>query len=60
MKRIQTENKTKEELLNNLHELRSKLDKLVFDHAEKKLNNPMELQAVKKDIARLLTAINNQ
>ena len=60
MKRIQTDNKTKEELLHDLHELRTKLDKLSFDFAEKKLKNTMELGSVKRDIARLLTAIRNQ
>lgn len=58
MKRIQTNNRTKEELRHELAELRTKLDKLVFDHAEKKLKNTMELRSIKRDIARILTAIN--
>ena len=58
MKRIDTNNKSKEELTNALKELRGKLAQLNFDLAEKKLKDTTELRKTKKDIARLLTAMN--
>ena len=59
MKKISTENKSKEELMAQYKELKSKLVKLNFDMGANKLKDVSQFKKVKKDIARLLTAINN-
>ncbi len=58
MKRIETANKSREELSDMLKELRAKLVRFGFDHAEKKLKDATQLGKTKKDIARILTALN--
>lgn len=57
MKRIDTKNKSKEELSASLVELRIKLAQLGFDHADKKLKDFSQFKKTKKDIARILTAL---
>ncbi len=57
MKRIDF-NKSKEELGAMLNDLRSKLTQLSFDLAEKKLKDTTQLGKTKRNIARILTAIN--
>ena len=57
MKRIDTHNKSKQELANSLSELRVKLSQLRFDHADKKLKDFAQFKKTKKDIARILTAL---
>lgn len=57
MKRIETINKSKEELSAALNELRSKLGQLHFDHADKKVKDVSIFKKTKKDIARILTAL---
>lgn len=57
MKRIDTKNKSKEELATSLSELRTKLVQTGFDHAEKKLKDVSQFKKIKKDIARILTAL---
>jgi large subunit ribosomal protein L29 len=52
------ENKTDTELKNMLEELRVKLGKMRFELANKTLKNISEIKQVKKDIARILTALN--
>jgi ribosomal protein L29 len=51
------ENRTDVELKNMLEELRVKLGKLRFELANKTLKNFNEINQVKKDIARVLTAL---
>lgn len=51
-------NKTEIELKNILEELNIKLGKLRFELANKTLKNFSEIPQVKKDIARILTALN--
>lgn len=58
MKRFETNNKTREELTTALVELRGQLSKLEFELAEKKLKDTTSLNKTKKDIARILTAMN--
>lgn len=57
MKRIDTKNKTREELASALVELRASLTQLHFDKADKKLKDSSQFTKTKKDIARILTAI---
>lgn len=51
------ENKTDIELNNMLEELRVKLGRMRFELANKTLKNISEIKVVKKDIARVLTAL---
>lgn len=58
MKRFETNNKSREELLASLGELRAKFTQLGFERADKKLKDSSQFKKIKKDIARILTAIN--
>ena len=58
MKRIDT-NKTREELACMFKEQKSKLLKLKFELNEKKLKDFSQINKTKKDIARVMTALNN-
>lgn len=49
--------KTRDELDEELNELKAELFKLRFQHATSQLENPMKLKAVKKNIARVKTII---
>jgi large subunit ribosomal protein L29 len=49
--------KTREELDQELAELKTELFKLRFQHATSQLENPMKLKEVKKNIARVKTII---
>ncbi len=51
------ENKTDAELSNMLNELRVKLGKMRFELANKTLKNVSEIKTVKRDVARVLTAL---
>ncbi|MBX4190044.1 50S ribosomal protein L29 [Candidatus Parcubacteria bacterium] len=51
-------NKSKAELSATLTELRSQLTSLTFQLADKKLKNTNEIKQVKRNIARVLTALN--
>ena len=48
------------ELVQKLDELKKELFNLRFQHAVNQLENPMRLNAVKKDIARVKTFIRKQ
>ena len=48
---------TNDELNAKLGELKSELFNLRFTHATGQLSNPLQLQSVKKDIARVKTVI---
>jgi len=49
--------KTREELNQELNELKAELFKLRFQHATSQLENPMKLKECKKNIARVKTLI---
>ncbi len=57
MKRFDTNNKGREELAASLNEMRVKMTQLEFDRAEKKLKDFSQFKKIKKDIARILTAL---
>ncbi len=59
MKRFETKNKSKEELVASLGEMRAKISQLYFDKADKKLKDSSQFKKLKKDIARILTAVKN-
>lgn len=59
MKRFETLNKSKEELTSALSELRVKFSEFQFERADKKLKDSSQFKKVKKDIARILTALHN-
>ena len=60
MKATELREKTSAELDTELIELKSELFKLRFQHATNQLSNPMQLQRVKRDIARVKTVIREQ
>ena len=53
MKTTELRNKSVEELAKKLDELKKDLFMLRMQHATNQLDNPMQLAAVKKDIARV-------
>ena len=57
MKAKELKNLSVEELTNKLGELKKDLFMLRMQHATNQLENPMQLAAVKKDIARVKTII---
>ena len=48
---------TPDQLNETLKELKAELFNLRFQHAINQLDNPLRIQAVKKDIARVLTIL---
>ena len=57
MKAAELRNMTSEELMAKLQELKSELRNLRFQHAINQLENPHKLVEVKKDIARVMTVL---
>ncbi len=57
MKAKEIKNLTDEELSTKLSELKTELFNLRFRHASGQLENPMQINLVKKDIARVNTVI---
>ena len=57
MKAKEIVNLSDEELLKKLQELKSELFNLRFRHASVQLENPLAINLVKKDIARVNTVI---
>ena len=57
MKASELRNLSAEELTAKLKELKAELFNLRFQHAINQLDNPTRIQAVKKDIARVLTTL---
>ena len=57
MKAKEIVNLSDEELVKKLQELKSELFNLRFRHASGQLENPMSINLVKKDIARVNTVI---
>ncbi len=60
MKASEIRQLTAEELQSKLKDLKEELFNLRFQHAINQLDNPMRINAVKKDIARVLTVIREQ
>lgn len=58
MKTSELKNKSKEELYKTLMESSKKLQELQFNIAAGKVKNVRTLRALKKDIARVLTILN--
>ena len=52
--------KTVEELTAKLKELKNELFNLRFQHAINQLDNPHKIQDVKRDIARVMTILNEK
>ena len=57
MKANEIREKTNEELIKELYELKKELFKLRFHHAINQLNNPMKIKQVKRMIARIKTIL---
>ena len=57
MKTSELRNKSVEELTKKLDELKKDLFMLRMQHATNQLDNPMQIAATKKDIARVKTII---
>ena len=57
MKANDIRQKTDEELVKELDELKKELFKLRFHHAVSQLNNPMKIKQVKRMIARVKTIL---
>lgn len=57
MKKIDLQNKTKEELSTMLKDLKAKLLQFNFELGEKGLKDFSQVKKAKKDIARVLTAL---
>ncbi|MBP1554006.1 MAG: 50S ribosomal protein L29 [Oscillospiraceae bacterium] len=57
MKASELRTMSAEQLTAKLKELKAELFNLRFQHAINQLENPMRIQAVKKDIARVNTAL---
>lgn len=60
MKANELRDMTSEELVKKLADLKQELFSLRFQNAVNQLENPMRLNAVKKDIARVKTLIRKQ
>jgi len=58
MKKIDLQNKTKEELNTMLNDLKSKLLQFNFELGEKRLKDFSQVKKTKKEIARILTTFN--
>ena len=55
MKTAELRDKNEQELVNLLKDLKDELFNLRFQHAINQLDNPMRINLVKKDIARVMT-----
>ena len=60
MKAKEIRSMTPEELGEKLKELKGELFNLRFQHAINQLDNPLRIATVKKDIARVMTIINEK
>ena len=60
MKAAELKNMTAEELNAKLKELKGELFNLRFQHAVNQLDNPHKMVEVKKDIARVMTVLNQK
>ena len=60
MKVSEIRNMSPDELNKKLKELKEELFNLRFQHAINQLDNPLRIAAVKKDIARVMTVMNEK
>ena len=60
MKASEIRKMSAKELDTKLHDLKDELFKLRFQHAINQLDNPHKIADVKKDIARVMTVINEK
>ena len=60
MKMTEIKKLSESELNTKLADLKDELFKLRFQHAVKQLDNPHKINDVKKDIARVMTALNEK
>ncbi len=60
MKTSELKNLTTEELQGRIAETKAQLESLEFNHAIAPLDNPMVIRATRRDIARMLTELNNR
>ena len=60
MKAIELRELSKEQLEAKLKELKSELFTLRFQHAINQLDNPHKMTEVKRDIARVMTVLNEK
>ena len=58
MKYSELNNLSVEELDNRIDESKRNLARLKFDHKVTPIENPMQIRHLRKDIARLMTALN--
>lgn len=58
MKYSEFKNLSIEELDTRIGETKRNLSKFEFDHQVTKLDNPMQIKHLRKDVARLMTALN--
>ncbi|MBI2054832.1 MAG: 50S ribosomal protein L29 [Candidatus Sungbacteria bacterium] len=58
MKAFELRKKSKEELAEMLKDLRREADQVRFEISQKKTKNVKKLYGLKKDVARILTALN--
>lgn len=58
MKAFELRKKTKEELAEMLKDLRRESDQVRFEISQKKVKNVKKLYGLKKNVARILTALN--
>ena len=58
MKYSELNNLSVEELDNRIDESKRNLARLKFDHAVTPIENPMQIRHLRKDIARMMTALN--
>lgn len=57
MKAAEIRQKTKDELIKSVKEMREKLRALRFDLASGKVKNVREIRQIRKDVARILTIL---
>lgn len=57
MKASEIREKTQDELIKEVQELKSELYRLRFQQATNNLDNPMKLKVVRKNIARVMTIL---
>lgn len=58
MKFSEVKDKTQKELLENLQNLKGTLSRLSFESSNNTLKNASQVKKTKKDIARIMTALN--
>lgn len=49
-----------EDLVAKLNESKAELNKLTFNHAVTPIDNPLNIRAKRRDVARLLTELNSR